>query len=162
MKTIAVIGSKNSGKTTLVSKLVNYFSSQSIKVGVIKHAHHSFEIDHPNTDSYKIRKSGAYKMTIISDKRLAFIEERVNENEIDLNSLMDMNEGCDVIILEGFKKRKEIPKIEVFLKRNKKDHLYKTIENVRLLITDDNENHPLRSLNHDQIPLIANFILNGS
>ena len=84
MKTIAVIGSKNSGKTTLVSKLVNYFSSQSIKVGVIKHAHHSFEIDHPNTDSYKIRKSGAYKTTIISDKRLAFIEERVNENEIDL------------------------------------------------------------------------------
>ena len=162
MKTIAVIGSKNSGKTTLVSKLVNYFSSQSIKVGVIKHAHHSFEIDHPNTDSYKIRKSGAYKTTIISDKRLAFIEERVNENEIDLNSLMDMNEGCDVIILEGFKKRKEIPKIEVFLKRNKKSHLYKTIENVRLLITDDNENHPLRSLNHDQIPLIANFILNGS
>ena len=162
MKTIAVIGSKNSGKTTLVSKLVNYFSSQSIKVGVIKHAHHSFEIDHTNTDSYKIRKSGAYKTTIISDKRLAFIEERVNENEIDLNSLMDMNEGCDVIILEGFKKRKEIPKIEVFLKRNKKDHLYKTIENVRLLITDDNENHPLRSLNHDQIPLIANFILNGS
>ena len=162
MKTIAVIGSKNSGKTTLVSKLVNYFSSQSIKVGVIKHAHHSFEIDHPNTDSYKIRKSGAYKTTIISDKRLAFIEERVNENEIDLNSLMDMNEGCDVIIFEGFKKRKEIPKIEVFLKRNKKDYLYKTIENVRLLITDDNENHPLRSLNHDQIPLIANFILNGS
>jgi molybdopterin-guanine dinucleotide biosynthesis protein B len=162
VKTIAVIGSKNSGKTTLVSKLVNYFSSQSIKVGVIKHAHHSFEIDHPNTDSYKIRKSGAYKTTIISDKRLAFIEERVNENEIDLNSLMDMNEGCDVIILEGFKKRKEIPKIEVFLKRNKKDYLYKTIENVRLLITDDNENHPLRSLNHDQIPLIANFILNGS
>jgi len=162
VKTIAVIGSKNSGKTTLVSKLVNYFSSQSIKVGVIKHAHHSFEIDHPNTDSYKIRKSGAYKTTIISDKRLAFIEERVNENEIDLNSLMDMNEGCDVIIFEGFKKRKEIPKIEVFLKRNKKDYLYKTIENVRLLITDDNENHPLRSLNHDQIPLIANFILNGS
>ena len=114
MKTIAVIGSKNSGKTTLVSKLVNYFSSQSIKVGVIKHAHHSFEIDHPNTDSYKIRKSGAYKTTIVSDKRLAFIEERANENEIDLNSLMDMNEGCDVIIFEGFKKRKEIPKIEVF------------------------------------------------
>ena len=75
---------------------------------------------------------------------------------------MDMNEGCDVIILEGFKKRKEIPKIEVFLERNKKDHLYKTIENVRLLITDDNENHPLRSFNHDQIRLIANFILNGS
>ena len=60
MKTIAVIGWKNSGKTTLVSNLVKFFDSQDISVGVIKHAHHSFDIDHPNTDSYKIRKSGAF------------------------------------------------------------------------------------------------------
>ena len=162
MKIYGVAGWKNAGKTGLMERLVAEITARGFSVSTVKHAHHSFEIDHPNTDSYKIRKSGAYKTTIISDKRLAFIEERVNENEIDLNSLMDMNEGCDVIILEGFKKRKEIPKIEVFLKRNKKDHLYKTIENVRLLITDDNENHPLRSLKHDQIPLIANFILNDS
>ena len=162
MKTIAVIGSKNSGKTTLVSKLVNHFSCQGIKVGVIKHAHHSFDIDYPNTDSYKIRKSGAYKTTIVSEKRLAFIEERTENNEIDLNSLMKMNNDCEIIILEGFKKRKEIPKIEVFLKRNKQDYLYKTIDNVNLIITDDDKNHPMRSLNHDQIPLIANFILDDS
>ena len=83
MKTIGVIGWKNSGKTTLVSKLVNYFSSLNLKVGVIKHAHHSFDIDHPNTDSYKIRKSGAFKTTIVSNKRLAVIEERADDNEID-------------------------------------------------------------------------------
>ena len=83
MKTIGVIGWKNSGKTTLVSKLVNYFSSLNLKVGVIKHAHHSFDIDHPNTDSYKIRKSGAFKTTIVSNKRLAVIEERADDNEND-------------------------------------------------------------------------------
>ena len=76
LKTIAVIGWKNSGKTTLVSNLVKFFDSQDISVGVIKHAHHSFDIDHPNTDSYKIRKSGAYKTTIISENRLAHIEEK--------------------------------------------------------------------------------------
>ena len=76
MKTIAVIGWKNSGKTTLVSNLVKFFDSKNINVGVIKHAHHSFDIDHPNTDSYKIRKSGAYKTTIISENRLAHIEEK--------------------------------------------------------------------------------------
>ena len=76
MKTIAVIGWKNSGKTTLVSNLVKFFKENKIKVGVVKHAHHSFDIDHPNTDSYKIRKSGAYKTTLVSDKRLAFIEEK--------------------------------------------------------------------------------------
>ena len=158
MKTIGVIGWKNSGKTTLVSKLVDYFSSLNLKVGVIKHAHHSFDIDHPNTDSYKIRKSGAYKTTIVSNKRLAFIEERVDDNEIDLKSIIDMNKDCQILILEGFKKKNDIPKIEVFLKKNKKDYLYKNIEKVKLLVTDDDKSHPLKVLNHDQISLIAKFI----
>ena len=158
MKTIGVIGWKNSGKTTLVSKLVNYFSSLNLKVGVIKHAHHSFDIDHPNTDSYKIRKSGAYKTTIISNKRLAFIEERTDDNEIDLKSIIDMNKDCQILILEGFKKNNDIPKIEVFLKKNKKEYLYKNVEKVKLLVTDDDKSHPLKVLSHDQIPLIAKFI----
>ena len=158
MKTIGVIGWKNSGKTTLVSKLVNYFSSLNLKVGVIKHAHHSFDIDHPNTDSYKIRKSGAFKTTIVSNKRLAVIEERTDDNEIDLKSIIDMNKDCQILILEGFKKNNDIPKIEVFLKKNKKEYLYKNVEKVKLLVTDDDKSHPLKVLSHDQIPLIAKFI----
>ena len=158
MKTIGVIGWKNSGKTTLVSKLVKYFSSLNLKVGVIKHAHHSFDIDHPNTDSYKIRKSGAFKTTIVSNKRLAIIEERADDNEIDLKSIIDMNKDCQILILEGFKKNNDIPKIEVFLKKNKKEYLYKNVEKVKLLVTDDDKSHPLKVLSHDQIPLIAKFI----
>ena len=158
MKTIGVIGWKNSGKTTLVSKLVKYFSSLNLKVGVIKHAHHSFDIDHPNTDSYKIRKSGAFKTTIVSNKRLAVIEERAEGNEIDLKSIIDMNKDCQILILEGFKKNNDIPKIEVFLKKNKKEYLYKNVEKVKLLVTDDDKSHPLKVLSHDQIPLIAKFI----
>ena len=158
MKTIGVIGWKNSGKTTLVSKLVKYFSSLNLKVGVIKHAHHSFDIDHPNTDSYKIRKSGAFKTTIVSNKRLAVIEERADNNEIDLKSIIDMNKDCQILILEGFKKNNDIPKIEVFLKKNKKEYLYKNVEKVKLLVTDDDKSHPLKVLSHDQIPLIAKFI----
>ena len=158
VKTIAVIGWKNSGKTTLVSNLVKFFDSQDINVGVIKHAHHSFDIDHPNTDSYKIRKSGAFKTTIVSNKRLAVIEERADDNEIDLKSIIDMNKDCQILILEGFKKNNDIPKIEVFLKKNKKEYLYKNVEKVNLLVTDDDKSHPLKVLSHDQIPLIAKFI----
>ena len=161
MKTIGVIGWKNSGKTTLISKLVDYFSSLNLKVGVIKHAHHSFDIDHPNTDSYKIRKSGAFKTTIVSNKRLAVIEERAEGNEIDLKSIIDMNKDCQILILEGFKKNNDIPKIEVFLKKNKKEYLYKNVEKVKLLVTDDDKSHPLKVLSHDQIPLIAKFIQNA-
>ena len=61
MKTIAVIGWKNSGKTTLVSNLVNHLSEKKFKVGVVKHSHHTFDIDHPNTDSYKIREAGSFQ-----------------------------------------------------------------------------------------------------
>ena len=159
MKTIAVIGWKNSGKTTLVSNLVKYFDSQNITVGVIKHAHHSFDIDHPNTDSYKIRKSGAYKTTLISENRLAYIEEK-KDTEINLNDLISLNSGCDIIILEGFKKIDRLKKIEVRLKQNNKEPLYNTIKNVKLLITDDDETHPIKTLNHNQIDLIAAEVLN--
>ncbi len=161
MKTIAVIGWKNSGKTTLVSNLVNYFSSNfDVNVGVIKHAHHSFDIDKPNTDSYKIRKSGAFKTTIISEKRLAYIEERKDSN-LDLNQLIDLNKGCDLLIFEGFKKIKDLKKIEVSLKKNEHENLYHSIENVKLLVTDDDKNHPIKSFKHNQIELIAEEILNG-
>ena len=159
MKTIAVIGWKNSGKTTLVSNLVKYFDSQNITVGVIKHAHHSFDIDHPNTDSYKIRKSGAYKTTLISENRLAYIEEK-KDTEINLNYLISLNSGCDIIILEGFKKIDRLKKIEVRLKQNNKEPLYNTIKNVKLLITDDDQTHPIKTLNHNQIDLIAAEVLN--
>ena len=110
MKTIAVIGWKNSGKTTLVSNLVKFFKEKKIKVGVVKHAHHSFDIDHLNTDSYKIRKSGAYKTTLVSNKRLALMEEKITP-DIHLGSLIDLNKDCDLLIFEGFKSYDELIKL---------------------------------------------------
>ena len=159
VKTIAVIGWKNSGKTTLVSNLVKHFDSKNMKVGVIKHAHHSFDIDHPNTDSFKIRKSGAYKTTIISDNRLAYIEEK-KDTEIDLNELINLNQNCDLLIFEGFKKIDSLKKIEVRLKKNDKEPLYKFIKNVKLLVTDEEKKFPIKTFNHRQIELIASEIIN--
>ena len=157
MKTIAVIGWKNSGKTTLVSNLVKFYKEKKIKVGVVKHAHHSFDIDHPNTDSYKIRKSGAYKTTLVSDKRLALIEEKI-EPQINLDSLIEINKDCDLIIFEGFKSYNELIKIEVSLQMNNKDYLYKSINNVKYIVTDDDIDHPIQTFNHSQIEEIASDI----
>ena len=151
MKTIAVIGWKNSGKTTLVSRLVAHLRKKKFKVGVVKHAHHSFDIDHPNTDSYKIREAGSYKTTIVSEKRLAHIEE-----------LIKLNEGCDILIFEGFKKIKKLSKIEVNLKKNNKELLYKSFDNVKLLVSDDMSEHPIKVLSHDQVNEITKEILSDS
>jgi len=160
MKTIAVIGWKNSGKTTLVSNLVNHLSKK-FKVGVVKHAHHTFDIDHPNTDSYKIREAGSFKTTIVSEKRLAFIEEK-NTSEIDIEELIQLNKGCDILIFEGFKKIKKLSKIEVNLTKNKKEMLYESFDNIKLLVSDDDSEHPIKVLRHEQIDEIAKEILSDS
>ena len=161
MKTIAVIGWKNSGKTTLVSRLVAHLRKKKFKVGVVKHAHHSFDIDHPNTDSYKIREAGSYKTTIVSEKRLAHIEEKISP-EIDIEELIKLNEGCDILIFEGFKKIKKLSKIEVNLKKNNKELLYKSFDNVKLLVSDDMSDHPIKVLKHDQVNEITKEILSDS
>jgi molybdopterin-guanine dinucleotide biosynthesis protein B len=161
MKTIAVIGWKNSGKTTLVSRLVAHLRKKKFKVGVVKHAHHSFDIDHPNTDSYKIREAGSYKTTIVSEKRLAHIEEKISP-EIDIEELIKLNEGCDILIFEGFKKIKKLSKIEVNLKKNNKELLYKSFDNVKLLVSDDMSEHPIKVLSHDQVYEITKEILSDS
>ena len=158
MKTIAVIGWKNSGKTTLVSRLVAHLRKKKFKVGVVKHAHHSFDIDHPNTDSYKIREAGSYKTTIVSEKRLAHIEEKISP-EIDIEELIKLNKGCDILIFEGFKKIKKLSKIEVNLKKNSKELLYKSFDNVKLLVSDDMSEHPIKVLRHDQVNEIIKEIL---
>ena len=161
MKTIAVIGWKNSGKTTLVSRLVAHLRKKKFKVGVVKHAHHSFDIDHPNTDSYKIREAGSYKTTIVSEKRLAHIEEKISP-EIDIEDLIKLNEGCDILIFEGFKKIKKLSKIEVNLKKNNKELLYKSFDNVKLLVSDDMSEHPIKVLSHDKVNEITKEILSDS
>ena len=158
MKTIAVIGWKNSGKTTLVSRLVAHLKKKKFKVGVVKHAHHTFDIDHPNTDSYKIREAGSYKTTIVSEKRLAHIEEKISP-EIDIEELIKLNNGCDILIFEGFKKIKKLSKIEVNLKKNNKELLYKSFDNVKLLVSDDMSEHPIKVLRHDQVNEIIKEIL---
>ena len=161
MKTIAVIGWKNSGKTTLVSRLVSHLRKKKFKVGVVKHAHHTFDIDHPNTDSYKIRQAGSYKTTIVSEKRLAHIEEKIS-SEIDIEELIKFNNGCDILIFEGFKKIKKLSKIEVNLTKNNKELLYKSFDNVKLLVSDDMSEHPIKVLRHDQVNEITKEILSDS
>ena len=158
MKTIAVIGWKNSGKTTLVSNLTNYYSNKGIKVGVVKHAHHNFDIDHEETDSYKIRKSGAFKTTIVSNKRLAHMieEESLDEN---ITKIIAMHEDCEILIFEGFKNNSELKKIEVSFKKNNKNELNLELPNVLAIVTDQDRKRTIPNFQHDQITEIAEFIL---
>lgn len=112
MKVFGITGWKNSGKTTLVVKLVEYFSAQGLKVATIKHAHHDFDIDIPNTDSYKHRKAGAKEVIVTSDMRWAIIHELAEEKEPSLAELLAKLSDVDLVLVEGYKVEGH-PKIQV-------------------------------------------------
>ena len=75
---------------------------------------------------------------------------------------MYKRQGCDILIFEGFKKIKKLPKIEVNLKNNDKELLYKSLDNVKLLVSDDMSDHPIKVLRHDQVNEITKEILSDS
>ena len=90
-KIIGVAGFKNAGKTTLVEKLVLDLTRRGFRVSTVKHAHHSFDIDHEGRDSFRHRKAGATEVAVVSSGRWAIIHELRNEAE---PSLADLGKGC--------------------------------------------------------------------
>lgn len=103
------------GKTTLLTQLIPILKQQNIKVGLIKHSHHSFEIDKPEKDSYKLRKSGASTVLLVSNHKRAIITEFEKISTPTLSEQVEYlkHEKLDLILVEGFK-REPIPKIELY------------------------------------------------
>lgn len=102
------------GKTTLLVKLLAVLRARGYRVGVVKHAHHSFEIDKPGKDSYELRKAGAVQMLVGSRNRWALVAETEREQEPRLDDLLRHldQEALDLILVEGFKAER-FPKIEL-------------------------------------------------
>lgn len=107
-----IIGWKDSGKTTLVERLIEEFTIRGLTVSAIKHAHHSFDIDHKYRDSYKFRSAGARRTAIVSRNRWAMIHELRDEDEPSLEEVIAHIGACDLILIEGYKWAK-FDKIEV-------------------------------------------------
>ena len=107
-----VTGWKNSGKTTLVTRLITALSEKGLRVSSIKHAHHRFDIDTPGTDSYRHREAGATEVALVSSKRVALMREIFDETEPSLADIAKLMAPCDIIIIEGYKRERH-PKIEV-------------------------------------------------
>lgn len=126
------------GKTTLLTQLIPLLKAGGINLGVIKHAHHSFEIDHPNKDSYKLRQAGAQQMLIVSEQCIASIKEvNPQKNELNLQDMLnelDFN-SLDLILVEGFK-HYNFPKIELHRPIIKKPLIFPNDSSVIAIATD--------------------------
>ena len=111
-KVIGVCGFKNSGKTTLVEKLVRHLTEQGYRISTVKHAHHDFDIDHEGRDSFRHRKAGASEVAVVSQNRFAIMNELRGAEPPTLDEIMAKLSPCDLVIVEGYK-RDSHDKIEV-------------------------------------------------
>ena len=111
-RVIGVAGFKNAGKTTLVEKLVTELTRRGYRISTVKHAHHSFDIDHEGRDSFRHRKAGATEVAVVSRHRWAIIHESRDDAEPSLQDILSKLEPCDLVIVEGYK-RDTHDKIEV-------------------------------------------------
>src|SRR5437870_3580917 len=104
MKVVAFAGYSGAGKTTLVERLIPLLKQRGLRVSVVKHAHHKFDIDHPGKDTYRHRQAGAFEVVVASDKRLALIREFEQPAQLSVHQLIaELYEGVDWVLVEGFK-----------------------------------------------------------
>lgn len=109
---IGIAGWSNAGKTTLIEKLTRHFTNQGLRVATIKHTHHKFDIDKPDSDTTRHRQAGAAESAIVSGTRVAVIEEIESRGEPSLEEIAKRLRPADLIFVEGYKSA-AIPKIEV-------------------------------------------------
>lgn len=152
------------GKTTLLTSLIPVLIERGLRVSVIKHAHHSFDIDHPGKDSYRLRESGATQMLLGSARRWALMTERSRTGEDDREpSLAELlphmdTSLADLILVEGFK-HEPIPKIEVCRPSLNKPMLATTDPHVIAVAADGPAPTELPLLDLNNPHAIADFVL---
>ncbi len=112
MKVMGFAGWSGSGKTTLVEQVIGVLSARGLVVSLVKHAHHSFDIDHAGKDSWRHRQAGCREVMVSSAQRWSLTRELRGAPEATLDELLAHLGPCDLVLVEGFK-RAPIPKIEV-------------------------------------------------
>ncbi|MEO7887227.1 molybdopterin-guanine dinucleotide biosynthesis protein B [Polaromonas sp.] len=114
MNVVAFAGYSGSGKTTLVEKLIPALKARGLRVSVVKHAHHKFDIDHPGKDTFRHRQAGAFEVVVASQNRLALMREFEKPSELTVHQLIaELYGGVDWVLVEGFKSS-DLLKVEVW------------------------------------------------
>lgn len=158
---LGFVGCSGAGKTTLLVQLLPLLRARGLRIGVLKHAHHDFEIDTPGKDSYELRKAGANEMLVASAWRWALMMENTADAEPELASLlrrMDLA-ALDLILVEGFK-HESIAKIEVYRPALGKPPLYPDDAAIIALATDDMTptSRAVTLLDLNNVAQIADFV----
>jgi molybdopterin-guanine dinucleotide biosynthesis protein B len=158
MKVFGFAGYSGSGKTTLIEALIPRFVLEGLRVSVIKHAHHEFDIDQPGKDSYRHREAGASEVMLASQKRWVLMHELRGATEPELPELLERFAPCDLVLVEGFK-RQPIPKLEIHRAAACKPLLYPRDVRIVGVATDEPLDTALPQFGLDDYDAVAGFIL---
>ncbi|MCC6212230.1 MAG: molybdopterin-guanine dinucleotide biosynthesis protein B [Burkholderiales bacterium] len=158
MKTFGFAGWSGSGKTTLIEKLLPLFRERGLRVSLIKHAHHTFDVDHPGKDSYRHRQAGAAEVLVTSSRRWVLMHELHGAHEPTFEEQVRHLSPCDLLIVEGFK-HAPIPKLEVWRAVTGEALLHPNDPHVVAVASDGKVDTPLPLLDLNDPPAIARFIL---
>ena len=158
MNVWGIVGWKNSGKTGLMERLVAEFVARGLTVSTLKHAHHSFDVDHEGKDSHRHRVAGATEVLLASGTRWALMHELRGDAEPSLDEMLKRLSPVDLVLVEGYK-RDQHPKIEAHRAETKTSLIALEDSTVRAIASDSGasvEGRPTFDLNDTK--LIADFI----
>ncbi len=158
MKVFGFAGWSGSGKTTLIEKLIPRFTKQGLRVSLIKHAHHTFDVDKPGKDSYRHRHAGASEVLVTSSQRWVLMHELRGTPEPSFDEQLAHLSPCDLVIVEGFKFQ-PIPKLEVHRAGNDSALLHPNDPNIVAIATDAKIETALPRLGLNDDAAIEAFIL---
>ena len=158
MKTFGFAGWSGSGKTTLIEKLIPLFVKRGLRVSLIKHAHHTFDVDHPGKDSYRHRHAGAAEVLVTSSRRWVLMHELRGGKEPSFDEQAKHLSPCDLLIVEGFKFA-PIPKMEVWRAETGEALLHPNDPHIVAIASDAEVDTRLPLLDLNAHEPIAAFIL---
>ncbi|MCX7566931.1 molybdopterin-guanine dinucleotide biosynthesis protein B [Sulfitobacter sp. F26169L] len=158
MKVYGIVGWKNAGKTGLMERLVSEITGRGFTVSTVKHAHHSFDVDHPGKDSFRHREAGASQVLLASKSRTALMHELRGTPEPSLDTLLTQLAPVDLVLVEGYK-RDAHPKVEAHRAVTGNPLIAPDDPTIRAIASDTVLNSDRQVFNLDDTAAIADFIL---
>ncbi|MCD6042812.1 MAG: mobB [Burkholderiales bacterium] len=158
MKTFGFAGWSGSGKTTLIEQLIPRFVQRGLRVSLIKHAHHTFDVDHAGKDSWRHRQAGASEILVTSSRRWVLMHELRGAHEPSFDEQVKRISPCDLLLVEGFK-HAPIPKLEVWRKETGEALLHPNDPHIVAVASDAKVETKLPLLDLNDVDGICSFIL---
>jgi molybdopterin-guanine dinucleotide biosynthesis protein B len=158
MKTFGFAGWSGSGKTTLIEALIPRFVQRGLRVSLIKHAHHTFDVDQPGKDSYRHRHAGASEVLVTSSRRWVLMHELRGGHEPSFDEQVKRLSPCDLLLVEGFKYA-PIAKLEVWRAQTGEGLLHPNDPHIVAVASDAKVQTKLPLLDLNDHDGIAAFVL---